>query len=314
MKPPAGHSSVVSSMWSPQFAASEYLSRALRQASISLTLGVFLGAALTTGAAFGLAAAYIANDRVIHKLRKATVAVIKTARDTALNTREGQALANAVLQHAPLPSDSSSSSSSDVSTNVQLNALRADEKLLHVELPVSHNKPFSVCGSTVHLSGYTSQRADGTPIKGIVVSEDTANELKRRLSQSRHQLLREAGCLITDEGAEAARTCALGHLAILEHLCGGLSNVRQVHKVTCFVNSAPNTEIMQMMVDKCLPPFMDAPKVADGYSDLFVALLGPERGSHARSAVCVSGLSGGAAVEVEAVVELVDASRAPQWR
>ena len=55
--------------------------------------------------------------------------------------------------------------------------------------------------------------------------------------------------------------------------------------------------------------FTDSPEVANGYSDLLTAALGTERGAHARSAVCVSGLPGGAAVEIEAVVELVDPSK-----
>ena len=47
--------------------------------------------ALTTGTAFGLAAAYFANDKVLKKLRTAATSVVAAARDAALNTREGQA-------------------------------------------------------------------------------------------------------------------------------------------------------------------------------------------------------------------------------
>lgn len=319
---PAAREGVVSSMLHPQAMASEYLSRALKQASVSLTLGVFLGAALTTGAAFGLAAAYFANDRVIQKLRKAAVTVVTTARDAALSTREGRALSNAVLKHAPVPfspaagksssSDSvssSSSSSPDTSAAAQMGvALRSNERLPEVAPPGGHYKPYSLCGPFVYLSGYTSRNTDGTPITGTVVSDWVVQELNRIWAH------RVTGvCLSAHEGAEAARTCALGHLAILESCCGGLGNVRRVHKVTCFVNST-NLQFDETMVKKCGDKilregsFKDSPLVANGYSDLLMhpAVLGEERGAHARSAVCVSGLPGGAAVEIEAVVELFD--------
>ena len=51
------------------------------------------------------------------------------------------------------------------------------------------------------------------------------------------------------------------------------------------------------------PGFTDQHKVANGASDLFVAVLG-ESGRHARSAVGVPALPLGAAVEIEAVFEL----------
>ena len=275
----------VSSFLHPQAIASEYLHRSLKQASMSLALGVFLGAALTTGTAFGLAAAYFANDKVLKKLRKAAVTVVTTARDAALNTREGQALANAVLQHAP----PSAPQETVINPSDPVVGLREGELLPEVAPPGGHYKPLGVCSTTIYLSGYTSRRADGTPIAGVLVPQNAA---------------KLAGCMVAAEGAEAARTCALGHLAILQRCCGGLGNVRRVLKVTCFVNSDPT--MTQKAGGRDAAAFADSPAVANGYSDLLVAALGPERGSHARSAVCVSGLPGGAAVEVEAVVELVD--------
>ena len=55
------------------------------------------------------------------------------------------------------------------------------------------------------------------------------------------------------------------------------------------------------------PGFSDHPQVANGASDLLVAVFGNE-GRHARSAVGVSSLPRGAAVEIEAVVELESVS------
>ena len=52
------------------------------------------------------------------------------------------------------------------------------------------------------------------------------------------------------------------------------------------------------------PGFTQHSAVADGASDLVVAALG-ERGRHARAAVGVASLPAGAAVEVDALVELV---------
>jgi len=61
-------------------------------------------------------------------------------------------------------------------------------------------------------------------------------------------------------------------------------------KITGFVNSAPG--------------FTDQPAVINGASDLFVQVLGNERGAHARSAIGVAQLPLGAAVEVEAILEV----------
>jgi enamine deaminase RidA (YjgF/YER057c/UK114 family) len=51
------------------------------------------------------------------------------------------------------------------------------------------------------------------------------------------------------------------------------------------------------------PDFTKHPEVANGASDLITAMFG-ERGKHARAAVGVASLPRGAAVEVDAIVEL----------
>ena len=91
---------------------------------------------------------------------------------------------------------------------------------------------------------------------------------------------------------EAAQRCGLMLVAqIKAALDGRLERVERIVKLGVFVNSAGD--------------FTDQPKVANGASDLMVALFG-DAGKHARSAVGVPVLPLGAVVEVDAVVKLAD--------
>ena len=90
-----------------------------------------------------------------------------------------------------------------------------------------------------------------------------------------------------EQGTAAAQACALMLLAQLKAALGSLSRIERIVKLGAFVNSAAD--------------FTDQPKVANGASELMVALLG-EAGRHARSAVGVPALPLGAAVEVDAIV------------
>ena len=91
-------------------------------------------------------------------------------------------------------------------------------------------------------------------------------------------------------GQEAARACALMLVAQLKAALGGdLSRVERIVKLGVFVNSAPD--------------FTDQPKVANGASELMEQVFG-EAGRHARSAVGVPVLPLGAAVEIDAVVQV----------
>ena len=76
---------------------SEYVAQAVRTAGVTLTLGVFVGSALTSGIAVGIAAAVLANERVLRRLRVKAVEALTAARDAALSTQEGKALQRAVL-------------------------------------------------------------------------------------------------------------------------------------------------------------------------------------------------------------------------
>ena len=68
-----------------------------------------------------------------------------------------------------------------------------------------------------------------------------------------------------------------------------LQNIKQIIKLTVFVSSAPD--------------FAEQHLVANGGSNLLIGVLG-DKGKHARSAIGVAGLPRGAAVEIEAIVEV----------
>ena len=94
-----------------------------------------------------------------------------------------------------------------------------------------------------------------------------------------------------EEGAAAAKTCAIGLLAQLKAACDGdLDRLVRVVKLTGFVNSTAD--------------FTQQPQVVNGASDFLVAALG-DKGRHARSAVSAVALPLGVAVEIEGIFEIV---------
>jgi len=93
-----------------------------------------------------------------------------------------------------------------------------------------------------------------------------------------------------EEGAKAARTCALAILSQVKAALGGdLDRVSRVVKLTGFVAATPE--------------FTGQPTVVNGASDLMVEIFG-DAGRHARAAVGMSSLPAGVAVEVEAILEV----------
>ncbi len=95
--------------------------------------------------------------------------------------------------------------------------------------------------------------------------------------------------LAVDEGRAAARICAINILANLNAALGGFDRLVRIVKLTGFVN--------------CTADFTEPHQVVNGASDFLVDVLG-ERGRHARSAIGVASLPLGAAVEIEAIVEI----------
>jgi enamine deaminase RidA (YjgF/YER057c/UK114 family) len=96
--------------------------------------------------------------------------------------------------------------------------------------------------------------------------------------------------LTTEQARAEAEVAALKLLAVLNEAVGGdLDRVQQVLRLGVFIAAAPG--------------FVEHSAVADGASELVIAALG-ERGRHARAAVGVASLPAGAAVEVDALVQV----------
>ena len=93
--------------------------------------------------------------------------------------------------------------------------------------------------------------------------------------------------LTVEQGIAAAQGCGLMILAQLKAALGSLDRVERVVKLGAFVN--------------CTADFTEQPKVANGASELMVAVFG-EAGKHSRAAVGAPSLPLGVAVEVDAIV------------
>ena len=132
--------------------------------------------------------------------------------------------------------------------------------------PAANYVPFVQVGDLVHVSGQISNNADGF-ITGKLGDTMSA-----------------------DEGAVAAKTCAIALLAQAKSACGGdLDRLVRVVKLVGFVNSTSD--------------FGDQPKVINGASDFMVEALG-DAGRHARSAVSAASLPFGVAVEIEGIFQI----------
>lgn len=132
---------------------------------------------------------------------------------------------------------------------------------------VASFEPVLVDGELAYVSGQLATGADGRLVAsgtvGAAVDRETATE--------------------------CARACALNVLAQLNRLDGGLGGIERIVKLTVFVASAPG--------------FHDQPLVANGASDLLIAVLG-DRGRHARSSIGIAALPFGSPVEVECVARV----------
>lgn len=132
--------------------------------------------------------------------------------------------------------------------------------------PAANYVPSVQVGDTLYVSGQISQNDAGL-ITGKVGAD-----------------------LTTEEGAAAARTCAISLLAQVKAALGGdLDRLVRVVKLTGFVNSTPT--------------FSEQPKVINGCSDFLVEALG-DAGRHARSAVSAGALPLNVAVEIEGIFQV----------
>jgi enamine deaminase RidA (YjgF/YER057c/UK114 family) len=95
----------------------------------------------------------------------------------------------------------------------------------------------------------------------------------------------------TEQGYEAAKECATKILQSIKHFHGTLNGLRVIKLLGC-VNTTPE--------------YTDQHLVINGASDLFHKVYGKDgAGYHARSALGFAQLPTGAAVEVEAIFEVV---------
>lgn len=93
-----------------------------------------------------------------------------------------------------------------------------------------------------------------------------------------------------EQGQVYARSCMLNVLAALEKEIGDLRRVKNVVKITTFVQSADT--------------FHDQPAVANGGTRLLMDLFGETVGLPSRSAIGVNALPGDIPVETEALFEV----------
>ena len=132
--------------------------------------------------------------------------------------------------------------------------------------PAANYVPFVQVGNTLYVSGQISSGPDGF--------------ITGKLGET----------LSVEQGAAAAKTCAISLLAQVKAACGGdIDRLVRVVKLTGFVNSTPD--------------FGDQPKVVNGASDFLAEALG-DAGRHSRSAVSAASLPFGVAVEVEGIFEI----------
>ncbi len=141
-----------------------------------------------------------------------------------------------------------------------------------VVIPSSVRLPFAfvrVSGNRAYISGHAPLDSDGRVARPLgKVGSD----------------------LTIEQGYEAARLTTLSILGSLERALGDLDRVTSWLRVFGMVNAAPG--------------FNDLPTVINGCSDLILELYGPERGTHARSAVGLAELPFNIPVEIEAEVAI----------
>ncbi len=95
--------------------------------------------------------------------------------------------------------------------------------------------------------------------------------------------------LTAEQGAEAAKICALNALAVMKAEIGDLDKIKRIVRLVGYINSTPS--------------FTDQPKVLNGASQFFIDILG-ENGKHARLAIGVASLPLNSPIEIEVIAEL----------
>jgi enamine deaminase RidA (YjgF/YER057c/UK114 family) len=126
--------------------------------------------------------------------------------------------------------------------------------------------PAVLTGNMLYCSGH-GPRAEGKNITGKVGAD-----------------------LTPEQGKDAARLVALNMLSTMRNALGSLDRVTRLVKTLGMVNASPE--------------FTGHAGVINGFSEVMIQVFGEQLGKGARSAVGMSSLPGGWAVEVEAIFEV----------
>lgn len=138
--------------------------------------------------------------------------------------------------------------------------------LAEASAPAANYVPFVQVGETLFVSGQISME-NGQMITGKIGAD-----------------------MSVEQGAAAAKVCAINLLAQVKAACGGdLDKLVRVVKLTGFVNSTPDFEQQPMVINGC--------------SDFLVEALG-DKGRHSRSAVSAGALPFNVAVEIEGIFQI----------
>jgi enamine deaminase RidA (YjgF/YER057c/UK114 family) len=132
--------------------------------------------------------------------------------------------------------------------------------------PVGNYIPAVLVGNVLYLGGVSNRMRGVLKYQGKVGSD-----------------------LTLEQAYDAARMCAINHLAVMKELLGDLDRVERMIKLVGHIN--------------CAPGFNQLPPVLNGASDLLVEVFG-EQGRHARLALGASELSSDIPVETELTVQI----------
>ena len=134
--------------------------------------------------------------------------------------------------------------------------------------PVGAYVAYKIIGKLLFISGQLPIGLDGKMIKGKIGKD-----------------------LSVDDGLNASTLCVTNILAqVKKALNGDLNIVKNCIKITAYVNSTDN--------------FFDQPKIINPASEILSSLFG-DKGKHTRAAVSTNSLPLGAAVEIDAIFEIL---------
>ena len=140
-------------------------------------------------------------------------------------------------------------------------------KLPNAPEPVGAYVAFKKIDKLLFISGQLPIDLDGKMIKGKIGKD-----------------------LTLEDGQRASKLCAINILSQAKKAMNGdLNKIKNCIKITGFVNSIDN--------------FIDQPKVINPASETLSEVFG-DKGKHARAAVSTNSLPLGAAVEIDAILEV----------